>query len=264
MGGVHGGGKGGCVARTVVAVLLEEVPLGDVEPARRLVVRGPGARVQHGPARGVECQADVGVAVLVGVQVGVAAVQLERVDGPVGERLRVERGVAQGARVAAAREGAPVAVDAELEAFAVDVVCEGAHAGGEALAVGDDLVGGEVAQLLRPAVVDVDVLVAHGRVAVGRHAVGHCLVEGLGDAVQRVRVAVDVAAVALPREPAHGRSEGQAVVERVGGGGQQSEEDEGEEEAGEHLARSREEQRCRSVNRCAWKALPNASQRTRV
>jgi hypothetical protein len=55
------------------------------------------------------------------VRVDVAAVNLDVVDAPVGERLRVRLQVAENAGVAAARVVPVILVDAELEAQAVNL-----------------------------------------------------------------------------------------------------------------------------------------------
>ena len=67
--------------------------------------------------------------------------------------------------------------------------------------------------MVEPAVVDDDGVVAHLPVAAGDHHVRHLPEEVLADAELGVVVAVRVAAEPLPGQPAHGRGQGQAVVQ---------------------------------------------------
>ena len=164
----------------------------------------------------VACAVSCGVwrcVYFVGVEVGIASVQFERVDRPVGECVCVDLRVAQRARIASARECSPVSVYSYLQPLVVHVIGECAHAGWESLLVGHELVCLEVPHQLGPTVVDVDVLIADRRIPVRCQVVGHGHVQPLADAVVRVVGAVDVAAVALPAQPAHGRSESETVVE---------------------------------------------------
>ena len=154
--------------------------------------------------------------------VGVAAVHLQAVNAPTSVRVGVGGHVAGQraelvlalARVLAARESAHIVVRPQLEALGVDVIAERLHARREARRVCHELAARAVP--IRPAVVDVDVLVAERAPLRRGEDVGVRFYELLADAVVRVGVAVDLAAEALPRHPAHRRRPRQAVVEGSG------------------------------------------------
>ena len=124
-----------------------------------------------------------------------AAVVLEVVDAPRGELPRVRRLPAPAPGAEGAGEEAPVRVDAELQAQAVDGVDDGAEALRERGRRGHELAARAV-ELLVPAVVDVQ-----EREAPRREAAGH---EALGER-DDARPGHAVAAQVVPGVVAHGR-----------------------------------------------------------
>ena len=171
-------------------------------------LRGPGSRVVHppltqgveyGPSSFVQGLLHHWIALLRRYSVAVAVVVLEVVDFPFGVRLRVLCLVREGAGSPRARLVTRVAVEAEEEAFGVNVV-------DHSLEVGE---GGRVwlnvagrATRAGPAVVNVHVLVAELRKVVCDEGVCSGLENSL----------VDAAVVVIPRVPAHLRSATQTVV----------------------------------------------------
>mmetsp|Transcript_29556 Transcript_29556/g.88378 ORF Transcript_29556/g.88378 Transcript_29556/m.88378 type:complete len:253 (-) Transcript_29556:81-839(-) len=169
-------------------------------------VRRPRARVDNVAAGGLECRAHLRISGRVSRDVVVAAVELEVVHTPVGERLRVELLVALRAGVAAAGLRALVGVDAEFHALGVHVVREVLGPGGKAAGVhGEGRARRARPRVRLPAVVDGHRGVARREVALVRERVRLRAVERLVHAAVWVEVAVDGAAEDLPGHPAHGR-----------------------------------------------------------
>ena len=79
---------------------------------------------------------------------------------PASERLRVLSLVLPRARVSGAGQSTSTAVQAKLQAERVDMVCDCFHTLRKLLRVGDEVPGG-VARLSGPAIIDVDVGIAH-------------------------------------------------------------------------------------------------------
>ena len=126
---------------------------------------------QDRPAGGVQRVAHGGVGAD-GVNVfGIAPVVFQIVDAPLGVGECVLVFVATAAGVAGAGGVAGVGVDADLQAFGVDIIGQGFHAGGEAFFI--DLNLAVFVALAVPAVVDVDVFVARVFHAGCDHSVGH-------------------------------------------------------------------------------------------
>lgn len=131
----------------------------------------------------------------------VAAVKLEEVDGPRGEGVGVLLEVVPAAGVAGAGLGAGVGVDPELQAAFVEVVAEPLHSVRELGGVRHEVAVG-VALGRRPAVVDVDVVVAGGGEP--------CLDQGVRGVDEGLLG--DVAAGDCPAVEDHRRRERQAVL----------------------------------------------------
>src|SRR5262249_50280537 len=131
-----------------------------LRPVPRLVL-APLADGEHDrPAGGGQRVPHPGVPLLRGAALVVAVVVLQVVHAPVGGRLRVHLLVVQRAgHGVRAGPGAGAGVDAELQATGVHVVGERLDPAGERGRVGGEPAA-RVPVLGRPAVVDVDVLVA--------------------------------------------------------------------------------------------------------
>ena len=140
-----------------------------------------------------------GLHVVVRVEIARAApIVLEIVDAPGGPGAGVLLLVGVAAFVAGAGVGSGRGIDADLETLAVDVIGQRFHVG-EFLIASDIALGVAIGF---PGVVDIDVLIAGGLHAVGRHGVG----DGADGLV------VDTAGELVPTVPAHGRSAGESVV----------------------------------------------------
>nr|GEU28380.1 hypothetical protein [Tanacetum cinerariifolium] len=160
---------------------------------------------QHRAARAADGVAHGGVGAH-GIQaLAVAPVVLDVVDAPLGVRDRVLVFVAPAARPAAARGGAHVRVDADLQTLAVHIVGQRLHPGREAVGIGMD--HALVVTLAVPAVVDVHVHVAGVLQAALDHHVGR-----VAD-----QLFVDIAGKRVPAVPAHLRGGGQ-TLEFLGAG----------------------------------------------
>lgn len=182
---------------------------------------------------GVEqCLAHRGVGVAVALIVGlagfggdVAAVELDVVDTPGREQVRVLLPVAEGTGEAAAGGGPGVLVDAELQSELMELLPDVGHSVREQGRVGDQVALG-VALLGHPAVVDGD-----GVVPLLRQPGGH---QGLG--VAEDRLLVDPALVVRPVVPAHRRGGGIVGVlgHGTGRGGRRGGRGLGRERSGGH------------------------------
>src|SRR5581483_11968899 len=175
----------------------------DVRAPGPYVLLAPAAQgEQDGAAGGREGVAHGAVAGLRGDAGVVAVVVLEVVHAPGGEAVGVGALVAEAAGVAGAGLCAGVLVDAQFQAEGVHVGGGAGDAVGELGRVRHQLPGG-VAVLQKPAVVDVDVLVAGGLHPVVVHGQGGGLDQRLGD----------VTAVRVPVVEPHLRSQRQAIAQ---------------------------------------------------
>src|SRR4029078_6962006 len=129
----------------------------------------------------------------------VAPVVLQIVDVPLRVTLRILILAAATARVAAARLGARIRVDAQPEPLGMDVISQGFDARGELLRVGPDKSLAVAFPL--PAIIDVYVLIAASLHSIGRHGVSRCADDLL----------VDVASELIPAVPPHGRRQRELV-----------------------------------------------------
>src|SRR6516162_5050739 len=105
-----------------------------------------------GAAGGEQSLAHGGVGFFAIPRARIAPVILEVVDAPLRVLQRVLIFVTLAARAPGAGFGARVGIDAEFEAFRVDIISKCLDAGGEALRIGDDVAVGIARDL--PAVVD--------------------------------------------------------------------------------------------------------------
>src|SRR5439155_313870 len=181
------------------------------------MVRAPFADAEYDRSAGFgERVAELGVLGWCVEPFGVAPILLDVVHAPLGIGSGVNLLGAVRTGPSLARLASRVGVDPELESLGMHVVSERLHAAGEAGGIGDDAAG-PVARHL-PAVVDHDVVIAG--VA---HAARDDCIRGFLD-----ELGAHVAAEMVPAVPAHGRSAGQAVVERRRGGSAAEQRDRGQ------------------------------------
>src|ERR1043165_3197914 len=140
------------------------------------------------------------------LRAGRAPVVLQIVDVPRRALACVLKLVAATAWTFLTSEGARVGVETKLQAFRMNVVREGFHAGGKSLRIGLDVALRVAIDL--PAVVDHEIDVTGVAHAARDHRVGHVLDQ----------LFADVAGKLVPTVPAHRRGFSETIVVRAGAG----------------------------------------------
>jgi hypothetical protein len=170
------------------AVSLCGIGLAVIVPSRTVV----GVRIRAGTIWSKSAVRHTGKAGIRPVLRNIAIVVLQAVNSPRRKRRRINRFISNAGRITCASLGSGTGVDSNLQTHGMDVVCKTTDALWKLGGIWRDPAGGVIpSRLDRPAIIDVDVLVASGLEAFVDDVLGGRQEAGF----------VDVAAVGIPAIP---------------------------------------------------------------